>query len=1164
MSGYGHHRKHRAQLLLVVAIIVAGAATSSLGYWLLASKEERLVRARLKADAEQRVRAVERRFRTGVTGIYSISRFIRNSQPGTRDEFRELAQQRLATNEDVLIFGWMPRIEGPRRSDHERTAREQGYTDYKITQPDGRGGFVPAGQPPAGDFFPILFAEPYDRNKPIIGLDLASLPACRRAMDLSIDSGSVSVTEPIAWTDGQAESNVFFVLRPIVVDSAPADTAETRRAKLLGFTAAVIRADAVVENALATFPDGVDVLLFDDSGVEGRKLVGFYDSQARRAQFASAGPLPDLNLPERTPAAQLDVQGRTWSIECVPTPAYLSSRRSRLPDATLLFGALLTIVVAAYANTLMGRKVEVENLVIRRTSELREANENLAYERFLLNTLLDHSPDYIYFKDTESRFIRVSRAVASYLGFGDPSRAIGKTDADIFGSEAARQYLADERKIMATGETIMDKEEAQTWSDGRRTWVSTNKVPLRNPQGQIIGTFGISRNVTARKLMEAQLEAAKNAAEAASRAKSEFVANMSHEIRTPMNAIIGLTELVLDTELDDSRREYLKMALESSESLLSLINDILDFSKIEAGRLEVENAPFNPRELLGDTVRSLAFRAHGKSLELFCHIHSDVPDRLIGDGGRLRQVIVNLVGNAIKFTEAGEVVLEVTRKPEHGDGVALQFTVSDTGIGIPEEKRDAVFAAFVQADSSTTRKFGGSGLGLAICSELVALMGGELRLASEVGRGSSFHFTVCFEPALVGDVDAVCEDLVDMRALVVDDNATNRRILEEMLASWGMKPTIASGAEEALERMQRAREAGEPFALVLTDANMPDVDGFTLAERIKSDDGLRGTVIMMLTSGDRPGQIARCDRLGVAAHLLKPVKQSELFDTILAALGISAPEDHPAAGATASELPSGKLEPLCILLAEDSIVNQKLAVGLLERHGHTVLVANHGKEAVAAIESQDVDLVLMDVQMPEMDGFEATKIIRDREKATGKHVPIIAMTAHAMKGDRDRCLNAGMDDYVAKPIRAKHLLRTIGAVLHSSDTGEKQVEPASASGGAVDWSEALRCVGGAPDLLKEVVETVLEELPDLVTAVRQAAAKQAAGELRAATHKLKGAIRYFGLTEAFKHALQLEEMGGREDLAKATPIVDALEREVERLTAILTEYIRKDTTAEGQ
>ena len=1159
MSADGHTKKHRSQLLLVVTIIVAGAATSSLGYWLLASKEARLARAQLETDAEQRVRAVERRFRTSVTSIYSLSRFVQNSEPGTRNEFRELAQQRLDSDGDILVLAWIPRIEVPRRSDHERSAREQGYTDYRIMYPDGAGGFGPAKEPLAGDFFPLFHVEPHERGKRMVGLDIASFPACLRAMDRSVESGRLAATEPIAWTVDGSENNVFFVFRPIVADSDPSDTAEIRRAKLIGFMTAVIRAGAMIENALATLPDGVDVLLFDDSGVEGREIVCFYDSEERRAEFASAGSLHDRHSRGHTPAARLDVQGRTWSIECVPTPAYLSSRRTILPGTTLLFGLLLTVVVAAYSNTLMGRKVAVENLVIRRTSELREANQSLAYERFLLNTLLDQSPDYIYFKDTESRFIRVSMAVARYLGFGDSSRAIGKTDADVFGRRLARQYLADERNIMATGGTITDKEEEQTWPDGRKTWVSTNKVPLRDPEGQVVGTFGISRNITARKQMERQLEAARDAAEAASRAKSEFVANMSHEIRTPMNAIIGLTELVLDTELVDAQREYLNMVLESSDSLLSLINDILDFSRIEAGKLEIERAPFGLRELLGDAIRSLAFRAHRKSLELSCHIHADVPDRLIGDGGRLRQVVVNLVGNAIKFTEAGEVVLTVERRSEGGDGLALQFTVTDTGIGIPEDKRDAVFAAFVQADSSTTRKFGGSGLGLTICSELVALMGGKISVESEIGRGSSFHFAVCLEPALVEDGETSSADLANTRVLIVDDNATNRRILDEMLAGWGMKPLAVSGAEEALLQMRRADEAGQPFDLVLTDANMPDVDGFTLAERIKSDKSLQSTVIMMLTSGDRPGDIARCKDLRVTAYLLKPVKQSELFDTILTALGIGTADDDVAAQEPASGVP---LEPLRILLAEDSIVNQKLAVGLLEKRGHTVVVANNGEEAVAALEADQVDLVLMDVQMPKMDGFDATKIIRLREKSTGKHVPIIAMTAHAMKGDRDRCLKAGMDEYVTKPIRAKHLLETIAALLCSTETEVHQSEPERARNDGVDWSEALRCVGGDRNLLGEVVESVIEELPDLVAAVRRAVAEQAADELRAVAHRLKGSIRYFGQTEAFKSALRLEEMGSQGRLEEASLVVSTMQKEVEFLTSILTAFVRDGMMAD--
>ena len=1061
MSDDGRPKKHRSQLLLVVIIIVAGTATSWLGHRLLEGKELRLSRAQLETDAEQRARAVERRFRTDVTSIYALSRFIRDSKPGTREEFRELAQQRLAASEDVLALQWLPRIDAVGRSAHERAAGAEGYSDYAITQPDDTGRLVVAREPRAADFFPIYYAEPYQRSKRLIGLDLASLPACRWAMDQSIESGRPAVTEPILWTDDQTESTVFFVLRAMVRDPAPSETPQSRREKLLGFVAAVIRADAMVENALGTFLPGVDVLLLDNSGARGPEVVCLYDSEAARARFVAAGSFPDRTFQGHTPAARLDVPGREWSIQCVPTAAYLASRRSRLPDVTLLFGILLTVVMAAYANTLMGRKAEVEHLVVRRTAELKEANEKLAYERFLLNTLLDHSPDYIYFKDTRSRFIRVSRAVARYLGFGDPSRAIGKTDADAFGTERAQQYLADERKIMATGETIVDKEERQTWPDGRQTWVSTNKVPLRNAEEEVIGTFGISRNITARKRMEAQWEAAKEAAEAASRAKSEFLANMSHEIRTPMNAIIGLTELVLDTKLDDSQREYLKMVLQSSESLLSLVNGILDFSRIEAGKLDLESAPFDLRQMLGDTIKSLDFRAKAKGLKLNCHIDADVPDGLIGDAGRLRQVIVNLVGNAIKFTDAGEVALDVRLRPEADGPAVFQFTVTDTGIGIPQDKRNAVFAAFEQADSSTTRRFGGSGLGLAICSRLVGMMGGEIQVESEVGRGSTFRFTARFEPALVEEVDGA-----------------------------------------------------------------------------------------------------------------------------VTALGMNSSEDEAVAQGATSEAPPVRLAPLFILLAEDSLVNQKLAVGLLRRQGHTVVVANHGREAVEALQTESVDLVLMDIQMPEMDGFEATSIIRAREKVTGKHVPIIAMTAHAMKGDRQRCLKAGMDDYVAKPIRAKELFETIGAVLgvyrgSREDPPEPESPapelpapelpapespapespaPVSPDESGVDWSEALRSVGGDRDLLGEIVKDVLKELPGLMAAVRQAVAKRNAHELRAAAHKLKGTIRYFGDTNAFVYARQLEEMGGQGDLEQAEEMLAALEEEMGRLVAILAENPPEGTT----
>jgi len=691
---------------------------------------------------------------------------------------------------------------------------------------------------------------------------------------------------------------------------------------------------------------------------------------------------------------------------------------------------------------------QLEQRVKERTAELANANEelkreiavrkraeeDLAYERFLLTTLLEYAPDFVYFKDAESRFIRLSRGLANYYGLGDPSEAIGKSDFDFYDAQQANQYRADEQEVMRTGTPVVDKEEEQLWPDWRLTWLWTSKVPLYSAEGEVIGTFGISRDITHRKQIEVQLQAAKEAAETANRAKSDFLANMSHEIRTPMNAIIGMTELVLDTELTPSQRDYLKMVRESGDALLSLINDILDFSKIEAGKLDLDCAAFDVRESLGDTLKFLALRAHTKGLELACRIQPEVPDRLVGDVGRLRQIVVNLVGNAIKFTDAGEVVLHVDRQSQSDDEVVVHFAVADTGIGIPEEKQTSIFNAFEQADSSTTRRFAGTGLGLAISSRLVSFMEGKIWVESEVGRGSTFHFTARFglgssEAAGVAPVDP--RMIRGTRVLAVDDNATNRLILEEMLRNWGMKPTAVASVSEALPLLDQAYKFGEPYALILTDANMPDVDGFALVEQVKQNVKLGSTIIMMLTSGDRPGDIARCEQLGVAAYLLKPIKQSELFDAIVLALGITAVEDEVSQKRPADQ-PS-RICPLQILLAEDSFVNQKLAVGLLEKYGHTVVVANHGREAIAAVQSREFDLILMDVEMPEMDGFEATAAIRAWENETGTHIPIVAMTAHAMKGDRERCLEAGMDDYVAKPIRAKQLFDTIETVLRTDN-----------------------------------------------------------------------------------------------------------------------------------
>ena len=842
-----------------------------------------------------------------------------------------------------------------------------------------------------------------------------------------------------------------------------------------------------------------------------------------------------------------DLDLRTRSLEL--SSAELSAANARLREdidararAVASLRATVTNLVGDDQVGGVGDKDELESLsrIIANLVAEREQQRNrldslkFALDQHAIVSITNTAGDILYAND---RFCEITQYPREEL--------IGKNHRIVKSGRHPAAMFDEMWRTISSGE-VWHGEICNRAKDGTEYWVAATIVPFLDESGLPYEYIAIRTDITSRKLVEDELIQARDGAEAANRAKSDFLANMSHEIRTPMNGILGMTDLALDTELNEEQREYLSIVKSSAESLLVVINDILDFSKIEAGKLLIEKIRFNLRRTLADTLKTLTLRAHQKGLEIVCDIAGDVPMRLIGDPGRLRQILLNLVGNAIKFTERGQVVVNVDLESMGQGSAVLRVAVSDSGVGIPREKQAHIFEAFAQEDSSTTRRFGGTGLGLTISNRLVELMGGSLDVQSEVGVGSTFTFTLALgidaneaPPAAISP-----EALAGRRVLVIDDNAVNREVFTRQLGRWKMDvATVESG--KAAQVWLSSQAAPD---VILLDVHMPEMDGFEVAEWIKEQPRLRPVPIIVLSSGAQRRDSEFCRKLGLDAYFSKPVAEAELQAALCSLFGMSEHRSAQSGPAPAPIKVGVGMTVLDVLVVEDNPINQQLALRLLEKWGHTATIVNNGQESLAAIEANRFDVILMDMQMPVMDGLEATRRIRAREQAHGlPRLPIIAMTANAMQGDREICLAAGMDDYLAKPIKAADLAAKLGGIAVAMTQTAREEYVATTSD--FDYAAALK--GMDQEIIEIITPVFLGHYADELAALRSAIALGDGEAASRHAHGLKGTLAAFGAQPAERRAAEMEALAKAGDLSKLPVFQAALEGEISRLVGVL-------------
>jgi|GEM_PF-893635 len=1036
---------------IFVALVSLGMTTA--GWQWLRGRDIEMAHTQFRNIARQQANAIQFEFDRELAVLRALSALYLAIPNITQTDFGEFGSGFLLRRRAVHGLIWVSRVAAHQRAEHVTRARQELTPDYQIRVLDaaGRAHLAPQKSTP---YYPIDFVEL--RESPpewLRGLDLSALPALKRTLSGSRDLGVAMVSAPIQLPTIPERATYVAGFEPIFDPSRAVQTVAARRENLRGWVAVIYNLEEIVEDALHDHPpEAINIRMLDPiSRQRARLLYSLSWAQSPGDEFQREVELPIYTQSSRH-SISMDIPGQRWFLEFTPTKVYLDGRRTQAPQVALGGGLIATLLLVGLAVSMVTRADRVQKEVARATRDLKVAHRELetrsqelgASEKFL-DDIIENIPLMVFVKNARTLlFERINLAGEKLLGHSR-DQLVGKSDADLFPPEQAKNFLETDQKALRTGEMV-DVELEKLSIDGNEALLHTKKIPIFDAEGTPSYLLGISEDITERHQREEklrsslfelaqsreQLRRAKERAEKANRAKSEFLANMSHDIRTPMNGIVGFSELLLGTDLNPRQREYVELVDQSSNSLLRLLNDILDLSKMEADELTLESTRFRLCEVLAQVLQTQSVHANKKNIDLGYRMPPEMPNiYLIGDPLRVRQILENLVSNAIKFTAHGQVHVQVETREKTDDTIVLSFAVSDTGPGIEKAEQQRIFDAFQQIELTELSRRG-TGLGLTIAARLVHAMDGEIWVDSDPGAGSTFLFSLHLKYETVPQEEQLGDEATaGKRALIVDDTAMNMRMLKETLDHWEMDTRGATSGGEALKIIRKAQESGAGFDVLLLDQVMPDMSGVEVAEQIRQDPDLAAIPILLMTSQGIPSlSLEEFKALKIMRSLTKPVKQIDLWKAVNECLQSPAPQ-RPQPAADTVEPPAEKA--LHILIAEDDRVNQRLIQRVLEAWGHKITLCPDGNAAVDAFEVSKFDLILMDVRMPHLNGFEATKKIRRLEKGSATHTPIIAMTAHAMKGDRQRCLDAGMDDYIAKPIKADALQQVIQRVLETED-----------------------------------------------------------------------------------------------------------------------------------